>query len=47
MDATQDEYITHLTNKIEELIDRRVFFKLTSGIISSEGLFLFDRISGS
>ena len=40
------EYITLLTRKIEELIDRKVFFKLTSGKIESEGLLLFDRHAG-
>ncbi len=38
------EYINHLTLRIEELIERKVIFKLTSGKISSGGLVLFDRI---
>lgn len=41
-----DEYISHLTKKIEELIDRKVVFSLSSGRVFPEGLILFDRQAG-
>jgi hypothetical protein len=41
-----DEYISYLTKKIEQLIDRKVIFTLSSGRISSGGLILFDRQAG-
>ena len=41
-----DEYISYLTNRIEQLIDRKVIFTLASGRISSGGLVLFDRQAG-
>lgn len=41
-----DDYISHLTRKIEELIERKVIFTLTSGRVSTDGLVLFDRMSG-
>jgi hypothetical protein len=41
-----DEYISYLTKKIEQLIDRKVVFTLSSGRISSGGLILFDRQAG-
>jgi hypothetical protein len=40
------EYISHLTKRIEQLIDRKVIFTLASGRISSGGLILFDRQAG-
>ncbi|PZV79099.1 hypothetical protein CLV31_11559 [Algoriphagus aquaeductus] len=41
-----DEYINHLTRRIEQLIDRKVIFTLASGRVSSGGLVLFDRQAG-
>lgn len=41
-----DEYISHLTKKIEKLIDRKVVFSLSSGRVSPVGLVLFDRQAG-
>jgi predicted transcriptional regulator len=41
-----DEYISHLTKRIEQLIDRKVLFTLANGRISSGGLILFDRQAG-
>jgi predicted transcriptional regulator len=40
------DYISHLTIRLEELIDRKVIFTLISGRISSEGLVLFDKLAG-
>ncbi|AMQ57592.1 DeoR family transcriptional regulator [Algoriphagus sanaruensis] len=42
-----DGYITHLSKKIEDLIDRRVILTLSDHRISSgEGLVLFDKQAG-
>lgn len=41
-----DDYINHLTTRLEQLIERKVIFTLTSGRISSGGLILFDREAG-
>ncbi|GAB2481210.1 DeoR family transcriptional regulator [Algoriphagus taiwanensis] len=41
-----DEYINHLTKRIEELIDRKVIFTLSTGRTSVGGLVLFDREAG-
>jgi predicted transcriptional regulator len=41
-----DEYINYLTQRIEQLIDRKVIFTLASGRISAGGLVLFDRQAG-
>lgn len=45
-DNLNDEYINYLTQRIEQLIDRKVVFTLAKGRISSEGLVLFDRQAG-
>ena len=41
-----DEYINYLTQRIEQLIDRKVIFKLETGRTSVDGLVLFDRQAG-
>ena len=42
-----DGYITHLSKKIEDMIDRRVILTLSDHRISSgEGLVLFDKQTG-
>jgi hypothetical protein len=41
-----DEYIHYLTQRLEQLIDRKVIFTLGSGRISSGGLLIFDRQAG-
>ncbi|MFN3998498.1 DeoR family transcriptional regulator [Algoriphagus sp.] len=41
-----DEYILHLTARIEQLIERKVIFTLATSRISSGGLVLFDREAG-
>jgi predicted nucleotidyltransferase len=41
-----DEYISHLTKRMEQLIDRKVVFTLSSGRISNGGLILFDKQAG-
>ena len=41
-----DEYINHLTLRLEELIERKVVFTLESSRISTGGLILFDREAG-
>lgn len=41
-----DDYINHLTTRLEQLIERKVIFTLSSGRSSSGGLVLFDREAG-
>jgi len=41
-----DDYINHLTARLEELIERKVIFTLSSVRNSSGGLVLFDREAG-
>ena len=41
-----NDYINHLTKRLEELIERKVIFTVASGRISSGGLVLFDRQAG-
>ncbi len=41
-----DDYINHLTPRLEKLIERKVSFTLESGRTSADGLILFDREAG-
>jgi len=41
-----DDYINHLTTRLEQLIERKVIFTLSSVRNSSGGLVLFDREAG-
>jgi predicted nucleotidyltransferase len=45
-DNLNAEYISHLIARLEELIERKVIFTLSSGRISTGGLILFDREAG-
>ncbi|HSF56081.1 MAG TPA: DeoR family transcriptional regulator [Algoriphagus sp.] len=45
-DSLNDDYFNHLTQRLEQLIDRKVIFTLASGRFSSGGLILFDRQAG-
>ncbi|WP_296702975.1 ArsR family transcriptional regulator [Algoriphagus sp.] len=40
------EYISHLTSRVESLIDRKVVFTLLADRINSSGLVLFDKEAG-
>ncbi|MBN3518663.1 DeoR family transcriptional regulator [Algoriphagus lutimaris] len=40
------EYISHLTKRVEELIERKVVFTLHGERITSSGLVLFDKEAG-
>jgi predicted nucleotidyltransferase len=41
-----DDYINHLTTRLEQLIERKVIFTLATGRSASGGLVLFDREAG-
>lgn len=41
-----NDYINHLSARLEELIDRKVIFTLNEGRTSTDGLILFDREAG-
>ncbi|GAB3218721.1 ArsR family transcriptional regulator [Algoriphagus aestuariicola] len=45
-DSLNEDYFHHLTQRLEQLIDRKVIFNLASGRFSSDGLILFDRQAG-
>lgn len=45
-DKLNDDYINHLTIRIEQLIERKVIFTLATGRVPSGGLILFDRKTG-
>ncbi|GAA0880926.1 helix-turn-helix domain-containing protein [Algoriphagus jejuensis] len=45
-DSLNEDYFHHLTKRLEQLIDRKVIFNLSDGRFSSDGLILFDRLTG-
>jgi predicted nucleotidyltransferase len=44
--SLNEDYFNHLTQRLEQLIERKVIFTLEAGRCSSEGLVLFDREAG-
>ncbi|MBN3583056.1 DeoR family transcriptional regulator [Algoriphagus aestuarii] len=45
-ESLNSEYISHLTTRVEDLIDRKVVFTLLGERITSSGLVLFDKEAG-
>ncbi|MBB6327731.1 putative transcriptional regulator [Algoriphagus iocasae] len=45
-ESLNSEYISHLTTRVEDLIDRKVVFTLLGERITTSGLVLFDKEAG-
>ncbi len=45
-ESLNSEYISHLTKRVEDLIDRKVVFTLLGERITTSGLVLFDKEAG-